>query len=78
MDVASLKSWQNQILAVPALIQKAFTEAASRLQEKKNIVTTTVAVRRGTLNNEAELQNWISEHEQKLKEAIVKGPVIVQ
>ena len=78
MDVASLKSWQNQIFAVSALLQKAFTEAASRLQEKKNIVTTMVAVRRGTLNNEAELQNWISEHEQKLKEAIVKGPVIVQ
>ena len=49
-----------------------------KLKEKKNIVTTTIPVARGTLDSEEAVQQWLSEHAQKLKEAITKGSIIIQ
>ena len=77
LDNTSLESWQQKILLVPSLVKQALDEAARRLEKQKQIKTTKVSVRLGTLNDINEVQEWISEHEQKLKEAISKGAVIV-
>ena len=75
----SLAAWQAEIEAVPSRIATALSQAADRLhKENPKIVTTTVEIRRGTLTNNIDVQAWIEEHGQKLKEAVIKGPVIVK
>ena len=40
--------------------------------------TTTVHVRRGTLPDEAAVRGWLQEQEERLREAVRHGPVIVR
>ena len=78
LDVRSLSAWQAENDAVGSRLAKALEEAATRLiQDDPQVEMTTVAVRRGTLSNGADVQAWIDEHGQKLSEAVAKGPVIV-
>ena len=75
----SLAAWQAEIEAVPSRIATALSQAAARLQKANpKVVTTTVEIRRGTLTNNIDVQAWIEEHGQKLKEAVTNGPVIVK
>ena len=75
----SLAAWQAEIEAVPSRIATALSQAANRLHKANpKVVTTTVEIRRGTLTNNTDVQAWIEEHGQKLKEAVTNGPVIVQ
>ena len=60
-------------------MHQALSAAAERMREKDpDVVTTTIAVRRGTLADEEAVQAWVDEHKQKLTEAVAKGPVIVK
>ena len=75
----SLAGWQAEIEAVPSRIATALSQAADRLHKANpKVVTTTVEIRRGTLTNNIDVQAWIEEHGQKLKNAVTNGPVIVK
>ena len=75
----SLAAWQAEIEAVPSRVATALSQAANRLHKANpKVVTTTVEIRRGTLTNSTDVQAWIEEHGQKLKEAVTNGPVIVK
>jgi hypothetical protein len=79
LDARPLSAWQADIDAVGERIARALEEAARRLAggDPKRAATT-VAVRRGTLADEAAVRAWLEEHEGKLTEAVRKGPVIVR
>ena len=75
----SLAAWHAEVEVVPSRIATALSQAADRLQKANpEVVTTTVEIRRGTLTNNIDVQAWIEEHGQKLKEAVTNGPVIVK
>jgi hypothetical protein len=79
LDARPLSAWQADIDAVGERAAKALEEAARRLAASDpNRAATTVAVRRGTLADEAAVRAWLDEHEEKLTEAVRKGPVIVR
>jgi len=78
LDQQPLSGWQSALDAVPQRVANALTEAARRLNDDdQRKLTTTVAVRRGTLADESAVREWLAEHEKKLTEAVTKGPVIV-
>ena len=57
----------------------ALAAAAAALQQTNPaIVTTTVTIDRGTLADEKAVRDWIDTQQQKLLEAVKKGPVIVR
>jgi hypothetical protein len=75
LDVRSLRSWSEQADAAPQRVPKALAEASAVLEPAK--VSTTVAVRRGTLTSDDEIRAWLAEHEQRFFDAFRNGPVIV-
>ena len=75
LDGRNLAAWISEIDAVDARIAKALEAAARRLDKEGRV--TYVKVRLGTLANDVAVQRWVAEHEQKLTEAVRKGPVIV-
>lgn len=78
LDRRPLPSWQSDIDAVLPRVTKALQTAAELLAPKDpSVTTTTVSVRRGTLSNETEVEDWLEEHGKKLRSAVAKGPVIV-
>lgn len=75
LEERPLPSWQAMVDAVPQRVAHALGEAARRLEPDRP--TTTVAVRRGMLEDEAAVREWLAGHEKKLLAAVAKGPVIV-
>ncbi len=78
LDERSLSAWRALVDAVPQRVGKALEEAlrlAKRDSEAKP--ASTVTVRRCTLADEAAVGAWVAEHEAKLREAVGKGPVVV-
>ena len=79
LDARPLSAWQADVDAAPERVARALEEAASRLAERDpKRAATTVAVRRGTLPDEAAVRAWLDEHGTKLTEAVRKGPVLVR
>ncbi len=80
LDADSLSAWQAKIDAMPTRLSKALEEAAGQIAKPGGAKTkpATVSVHRGTLRDEAEVGDWVREHERKLLEAVQKGPVIVR
>jgi len=79
LDTRSLSAWQADIDAVGERVAKALEEATKRLDpDDPQRPAATVAIRRGTLADEAAVRGWLEEHETKLLEAVRKGPVIVR
>jgi len=79
LDARSLGTWQADIDAVVERVAKALEQAAARLErDDRTPPTTTVALRRGTLADEAAVRAWLVEVESKLIEAVRNGPVIVR
>ncbi len=73
-----LSGWQDAIDAVSGRVARALGAAAERLKsEDPDKPTVSVAIRRGTLTDEAQVREWVAEHEKKLLEAVAHGPVIV-
>jgi len=77
LDARPLSAWRDNLDAVPQRIARALEQAAARLSAGGPRPATTVAIRRGTLVDEAAVRAWLIEHEQKLIEAARQGPVIV-
>ena len=61
---------------MPVRAAKALAEAARRVSPEESVAS--VTVRRGTLQDEIAVREWLEEHERKLTEAVRDGPVIVQ
>jgi hypothetical protein len=79
LDERPLSAWRADIDAVGERTARALEEAARRLAEQDpQRAAVTVAVRRGTLADKEAVRAWVQEHEGKLMEAVVKGPVIVR
>lgn len=79
LDARPLASWQADLDAAAERVAKALEEAAKQLERDAGApTTTTVALRRGTLADEAAVREWLGEAESKLLEAVRKGPVIVR
>ena len=76
MDVRRLSAWRADTDAVPARAAKALAEAARRVSPEKPV--TTVTLRRGTLQDDAAVREWLDEHERKLTESVRNGPVILE
>lgn len=76
LDAHPLASWQDGLDAVAQRAARALEAAAATVSRERP--ATTVAVRRGTLENEADVRAWLAEHEKKLTDAVAKGPVIVK
>ena len=75
LETLSLSAMRAEIDAVPARIPNALLEAAKRQDPGKT--TTPVTVRRCTLANADEVRAWVKEQEEKLMDAVAKGPVII-
>lgn len=79
LDVRPLSAWQSEIDAASERASQALEQAAKRLEpDDAARPTSTVALRRGTLADEAAVREWLEEHESKLLEAVRNGPVIVR
>jgi hypothetical protein len=79
LDRRPLDAWEAEIAAVDQRRLDALAAAAkTRQQADPAIVTTTVAVDRGTLADEPAVRAWIDAQEKKLLDAVKTGPVIVR
>ncbi len=79
LDGHPLDAWRADIDAVSVRTARALERAAARLAETRpERRATTVTVRRGTLADEDAVRHWLHEQEEKLLEAVKKGPVIVR
>ena len=76
LDERGLAGWLAETEAVPSREAKALAEAAARRGASSAPVP--VAVRRATLADEADVRQWLDEHETKLMEAVKKGTVVVK
>ena len=73
-----LPGWQEAIDAVGPRVARALGTAAERLKAADPTkATASVSIRRGTLTDEAQVRQWLAEHEAKLLDAVAQGPVIV-
>ncbi len=73
LNRTSLEARASATAAVPARVAQALEEAARRLKPE----ATRISLRAATLQDEAEVKAWITEHEEKLLTAVTKAPVIV-
>ena len=77
LDSRRLAAWRSEIDAVPERFARALEEAAKR-SKGQGPPPVTVKIKPVTLSDEAAVQRWVAEHEEKLTEAVRKGPVIVR
>ena len=93
LDARSLAAWRSEIDAADARVGRALQEAAELIDANAPPAggepadgsgpptpprTTTVQVRRGTLADEAAVEEWLREQEERLRDAVRNGPVIVR
>lgn len=69
-----LTSWNDRIDALPRRFNKLLELVAKELEPK----TQTIEIPRRTLRSEADVQNWINELEETLKDSIKNGPIVVR
>ncbi|MBL8695658.1 MAG: BREX system P-loop protein BrxC [Planctomycetes bacterium] len=73
LERQSLDARSSAIAAVPERVRRAREEAAQLLTPRAR----RIELRGATLNDEAAVRGWLSDHEKLLLEAVKKGPVIV-
>ena len=93
LDARSLAAWRSEIDAVDTRVGRALQEAAKLVDANAPSAgevpadgprpptpsrTTTICVRRGTLPDEAAVREWLREQEERLRDAVRHGPVIVR
>ena len=80
LDDRPLSAWQSDIDAARERTSQALAEAAKRLHAggESAAAPTSVTLRRGTLADEAAVREWLREQEERLLEAVRKGPVILR
>jgi hypothetical protein len=69
-----ISSWNDKIDALSGRFDRLLELAAKELEPK----TQTIEVPRRTLRNEADIQLWINELEEKLKDSIKDGPIVLR
>ncbi|MBY0147753.1 BREX system P-loop protein BrxC [Neobacillus niacini] len=69
-----ISSWNDRIDALPGRFNKLLELVAKELEPK----TQTIEVPRRTLRSEVDIQNWINELEEKLKDSIKNGPIVLR
>ncbi len=72
LDRRGLRGWQAVTDAVPAREAKALEAAAKRSEGPPLVI---VRVRRGSLEDERAVREWVEEHERKLLAAVQEGGV---
>ena len=79
LDERSLLGWRADIDAVRERTSQALAEAARRAHagDETAKAPTSVTIRRGTLADEAAVREWLEEQEERLIEAVRKGPVVL-
>ncbi len=78
LDARGLAAWRSEIDAVPTRENRALAAAAERLPVDGPVRVKRVRVRRGTLADAEAVRTWVADHERKLNEAVLEGPVIVE
>jgi hypothetical protein len=80
LEDRSLSGWQAEIDAVQSRVVGALEEAARELRSTNPEAreTVTVVVRRGTLSDRGEADEWLDDLGKEIKAAISKGPVIIK
>ncbi len=78
LEERPLSAWQAEVDAVRERSARALAEAAEQLRADAGQLPTSVTLRRGTLADEAAVRAWLQEQEEKLLEAVRKGPVILR
>ncbi len=79
LEDRSLSAWRTEVHAVRERASQALIAAAQSAQgEDDSSAPVTVPIRRGTLPDEAAVRDWLREQEEKLLEAVRKGPVILR
>ena len=93
LDARSLAAWRSEVDAVETRVGRALQEAATLIDADgppsggeppdgpsppTPLRTTTIHVRRGTLSDEAAVREWLREQEERLRDAVRHGPVIVR
>ena len=75
-----LSTWQAEVDAVRERASQALIAAAERAQtdQEDPKAPITVPIRLGTLPDETAVRDWLREQEEKLLEAVRKGPVILR
>jgi len=73
LDRQSLSARADAVAAVPERVARALEEAARKLKPKAKRIT----LRAATLETEDDVKAWLSEAEQKLLDAVKKGPVVI-
>ena len=74
LDRAPLDAMQAEIDAVTGRVAQAIERAAKLLEPQVQ----TVSLERTTLKNAAEVDDWIERQRKLLRDAVAKGPVLVQ
>ena len=74
LDSVSLSSFRDRVAAIPGRFDKLVNKAAKRLEP----ATQFVDLPRRTLKTEAEIEQWVTEVQEKLISALAKGPVSIQ
>jgi hypothetical protein len=73
LERQSLVARADAIAALPERVAQAVAEAARKLKP----LAQRISLRSTTLQTEAEVRTWLAEQEQKLLEAVRRGPVII-
>lgn len=74
LDALPLNVFADRITAIPARFDQVILEAATLLEP----LAQPVKIPRWTLATENEIEEWINEVRKQLKEAVAKGPVVIQ
>ena len=78
MDARAGQALQEAAERIDANAQPAGGSPADGPSRPTPPRTTTVQVRRGTLPDEAAVREWLQEQEERLRDAVRHGPVIVR
>ena len=80
LDRRPLAAWQAEVDAVPERASKALAEAAECLhaEDKNTRPPISVTIRPCTLADKAAVRQWLREQEERLLEAVRKGPVVLR
>ena len=80
LDSRPLAAWQAEVDAVRERASRALAEAATRLGAGSGDepAPTRVTIRPVTLADEAAVRDWLQEQEERLLEAVRKGPVVLR
>ena len=73
LQIGRLKDWLTLCDAIPTRFSQALAAAAKLLEPKAQTVKLPV----GTIKGDDDLKSWLAEVEERIREGLKKGPVIL-